>query len=204
MTSFLQPDYAGHPSLTGPSLSFLIEHQSGKTVVFDLGVRHDWQKLPSYPKFRKMAWGITVQKDVARVLEESKVDVANGAISSIILSHHHWDHTEILVHSRPRPNSLSVLASKTLICLATLRIRMQLCYRLTTKGVTCERSTFLTILRSDASKPTTTSATAPSTSSTLQATPSDICVALQEPDPPTHFRLHGRRRLSSCWRVPPD
>lgn len=93
MSPFLQPDYAGHPNLTGPSLSFLIEHHSGKRVLFDLGVRHDWQKLPSYPKFRKMAWGITVQKDVARVLEESNIDIANGAISSIILSHHHWDHT---------------------------------------------------------------------------------------------------------------
>jgi len=93
MTSFLQPDYAGHPNLTGPSLSFLIEHPSGKTILFDLGVRHDWQKLPSYPKFRDMAWGITVQKDVARILEENKVNIANGAISSIILSHHHWDHT---------------------------------------------------------------------------------------------------------------
>lgn len=93
MSPFLQPDYAGHPNLTGPSLSFLIEHHSGKTVLFDLGVRHDWQKLPSYPKFRQMAWGITVQKDVARILNENEVDVANGAISSIILSHHHWDHT---------------------------------------------------------------------------------------------------------------
>jgi glyoxylase-like metal-dependent hydrolase (beta-lactamase superfamily II) len=93
MSPFLQPDYAGHPNLTGPSLSFLIEHSSGKTVLFDLGVRHDWQKLPSYPKFRQMAWGITVQKDVARILGENEVDIANGAISSIVLSHHHWDHT---------------------------------------------------------------------------------------------------------------
>ncbi|KAM0703543.1 hypothetical protein Q7P35_009482 [Cladosporium inversicolor] len=93
VTSFLQPDYAGHPNLTGPSFSFLIEHHSGKTVLFDLGCRHDWPKLPSYPKFRELAWGITVQKDVARILNENKIDVANGAISSIILSHHHWDHT---------------------------------------------------------------------------------------------------------------
>ena len=40
-----------------------------------------------------MAWDITVRKDVTRILEEADVDVANGAISSIILSHHHWDHT---------------------------------------------------------------------------------------------------------------
>jgi glyoxylase-like metal-dependent hydrolase (beta-lactamase superfamily II) len=93
MSAFLQPDYAGHPDLTGPSLSFLIEHPKGQRILFDLGVRHDWQKLPSYPKFRRMAWGITVRKDVARILEEADVDIANGAVSSIVLSHHHWDHT---------------------------------------------------------------------------------------------------------------
>lgn len=93
MSAFLQPDYTGHPDLLGPSLSFLIEHPKGKKILFDLGVRHDWQKLPSYPKFRRNAWGITVRKDVARILQEADVDAENGAISSIILSHHHWDHT---------------------------------------------------------------------------------------------------------------
>lgn len=93
MSPFLQPDYAGHPDLTGPSFSFLVEHPSHKTILFDLGVRHDWQRLPSYPKFRRMAWGITVQKDIARILEEGNVNVAGGAIASIVLSHHHWDHT---------------------------------------------------------------------------------------------------------------
>lgn len=93
MSAFLQPDYAGHPNLTGPSFSFLIEHPGGKKILFDLGVRHGWQKLPSYPKFRRQAWGIMVQKDVSRVLEEANFDVVNGSISAIVLSHHHWDHT---------------------------------------------------------------------------------------------------------------
>lgn len=92
MSAFLQPDYTGNPDLTGPSLSFLIEHPSRKPILFDLSVRHDWQRLPSYPKFRQNAWGITVQKDIARILQEANVDVANGAVSSIVLSHHHWDH----------------------------------------------------------------------------------------------------------------
>lgn len=92
MSLMLQPDYVGHPELTGPSLSFLIDHPSGKKIIFDLGVRYDWQRLPSFPKFRENAWGIMVQKDTARILQENKIDVANGAISSIVLSHHHWDH----------------------------------------------------------------------------------------------------------------
>lgn len=93
MSPFLQPDYTGVPDLTGPSLAFLIEHPSGKKILFDLGVRHDWQRLPSYPKFRQKAWGIMVQKDVARILQEADIDIANGSVSSIIMSHHHWDHT---------------------------------------------------------------------------------------------------------------
>lgn len=93
MSPFLQPDYTGIPDLTGPSLAFLIEHPSNKKILFDLGVRHDWQRLPSYPKFRQKGWGIMVQKDVARILQEANFDVADGSISSIIMSHHHWDHT---------------------------------------------------------------------------------------------------------------
>lgn len=93
MSAFLQPDYTGKPDLTGPSLAFLIEHPSNKKILFDLGVRHDWQRLPSYPKFREKGWGIMVQKNTARILQEANIDVANGSISSIIMSHHHWDHT---------------------------------------------------------------------------------------------------------------
>ena len=42
----VQPSYPGHEYLTNmPALPFLIEHASGKKVVFDLGIRKDWQNF---------------------------------------------------------------------------------------------------------------------------------------------------------------
>lgn len=93
MSPFLQPDYTGHPDLLGPAFSFLIEHPTRKPILFDLGVRKDWQALPSYPKFVELQWDIKVEKDVATILKDQGVDVDGGAIESIIWSHHHWDHT---------------------------------------------------------------------------------------------------------------
>ncbi len=92
MGPLLQPDYAGKPDLEGPCLAFLIERPSRKPVLFDLGIRKDWEKLPSYPKWVRLKWYINVEKDVATILKENGVDVDGGAIDSIVWSHHHWDH----------------------------------------------------------------------------------------------------------------
>jgi metal-dependent hydrolase (beta-lactamase superfamily II) len=92
MGPFLQPDYTGHPYLCGPCFSFLIEHPSRKPILFDLGIRKDWHVLPQYQKWVDLKWSINVEKDVATILKENDVDVAGGAIDSIIWSHHHWDH----------------------------------------------------------------------------------------------------------------
>lgn len=92
MGRLLQPEYAGKPNLKGPCFSFLIEHPSHKPILFDLGIRKDWQVLPSYPMWKRLNWYINVEKDVATILKEHGVDVDGGAIESIIWSHHHWDH----------------------------------------------------------------------------------------------------------------
>ncbi|KAK5128377.1 hypothetical protein LTR85_003045 [Meristemomyces frigidus] len=92
MSPFLQPDFTGHPDLLGPAFSFLIEHPSRKPILFDLAVRKDFDKLPSYPAFVKNKWEINVDKDTATILKENGVDVDGGAIDAIIWSHHHWDH----------------------------------------------------------------------------------------------------------------
>lgn len=90
MTTFLQPDYAGNPYLECPAFSFLIEHPNKKPILFDLGVRYDWQRLPSFEKFRENGWGVMVEKDVGRILKDHGVDVDGGAIGSIVWSHNHW------------------------------------------------------------------------------------------------------------------
>nr|POE50733.1 cytochrome p450 monooxygenase mpade [Quercus suber] len=90
---FLQPSYTGKDRLLGPSFSFLIEHPSHKRILFDLGVRKDFDKLPTYPEFVKNEWKIQVTEDVATTLKKHHVDVDGGAIDAIIWSHHHWDHT---------------------------------------------------------------------------------------------------------------
>lgn len=92
MSPLLQPDYTGHPDLTGPSLVFLIEHPTHKPILFDLGIRKDWHALPSYQKWLDLKWNIFVKKDVATILKDYGWDVDGGAIASIVLSHHHWDH----------------------------------------------------------------------------------------------------------------
>lgn len=40
----------------------------------------------------KNNWYINVEKNVSEILTENGVDVAGGAIQSILWSHHHWDH----------------------------------------------------------------------------------------------------------------
>ncbi|KAK4541155.1 hypothetical protein LTR36_008229 [Oleoguttula mirabilis] len=92
MSPFLQPDYTGHPDLLGPAFSFLIEHPSEKPILFDLAVRKDFDKLPSYPIFVQHKWEINVEKDIATILKDHGVDVDGGVIDAIIWSHHHWDH----------------------------------------------------------------------------------------------------------------
>jgi len=92
MGPFLQPDYVGKDRLLGPCFAFLIEHPSKKPILFDLAIRKDWEKLPSYSKWVELKWGIHVEKDVAEILKENGVDVDGGAVDAIIWSHHHWDH----------------------------------------------------------------------------------------------------------------
>lgn len=89
---FFAPEIPGHSTASGPSYSFLIEHGSSRSLLFDLGIRKDWQNLPpaiaNLIKFLKCTIG--VQKGVREQLEEHNVDVKK--IEGIIWSHAHWDH----------------------------------------------------------------------------------------------------------------
>lgn len=93
---FMSPHMKGHDKLTAPAFSFLVEHESqGKTrrLVFDLGVRKDWENLS--PAIVDMlsdgTWDIHTEKNVSDILTESGVDTRS--IDALIWSHWHFDHT---------------------------------------------------------------------------------------------------------------
>jgi glyoxylase-like metal-dependent hydrolase (beta-lactamase superfamily II) len=77
---------------TSPSHSFYIEHPSGRRLVFDLGIRKDYQNysksIADYLPTTK--YSIQVSKNVSEILAENGVEP--GSIEAVIWSHWHWDH----------------------------------------------------------------------------------------------------------------
>lgn len=90
----LEPTIQGHDLLQCPAYSFLIEHLSGRKILYDLGTRKDWENLPPLVRglLKHHDLTIKVQKNVPEILEESGIPVANGAIEALIWSHWHYDH----------------------------------------------------------------------------------------------------------------
>lgn len=66
----------GEESSRSPSLSFFLEHSSGRRLVWDLGIRKDWQNyapvIANYIPTRN--YMIDVEKSVAVILEEGGVE----------------------------------------------------------------------------------------------------------------------------------
>ncbi|OOF91853.1 hypothetical protein ASPCADRAFT_210777 [Aspergillus carbonarius ITEM 5010] len=91
---FISPEIKGLTDLNANSYSFLIEHRpTGRRMVFDLGVRKDWQNYakPVYDQLIKSgAFALDVRKNVAEILVEN--GVALNTIEAIIWSHTHFDH----------------------------------------------------------------------------------------------------------------
>ncbi|KAK3381102.1 hypothetical protein B0H63DRAFT_494993 [Podospora didyma] len=90
----LGPSDPGLQWLPAPIFSFLIRHQdAGRTLVFDLGIRKDWQNLsPNMMSlFKTLGWTLQVEKGVHEILDEGGIDTSK--IEATILSHHHFDHT---------------------------------------------------------------------------------------------------------------
>ncbi|KAJ3170941.1 hypothetical protein HDU87_008643 [Geranomyces variabilis] len=74
--------------MTVPAFSFLVENpRTGKKVLFDLGVRKDWENFPPKVVARLKAAGakISVEKNVAEILGDLK-----NEIDEIIWSHSHF------------------------------------------------------------------------------------------------------------------
>lgn len=63
-----------------PSFVFLIEHPSGQKILYDLGIRKDWQKnlAPGIlARFKKVGYRPSVEKNVSEVLEEAGIGKEN-------------------------------------------------------------------------------------------------------------------------------
>ncbi|KAG9586847.1 Metallo-hydrolase/oxidoreductase, partial [Aureobasidium melanogenum] len=90
----VKPEYKGQTRLTGPTFSFLIEHDSGKRMLFDLGIRKDADNMPPslVNDFKSKGWTVKAEKNTADILQEAGFDIQGGDIDSVIYSHHHFDH----------------------------------------------------------------------------------------------------------------
>lgn len=89
---FVQPEIKGHEVLKCPAFSFLIEHASGRKLLFDLGVRKDYENMAPriVDRMKNGGWKVTVKQGVREQLEANGVEGKD--IEAIIWSHWHWDH----------------------------------------------------------------------------------------------------------------
>ncbi|KAL2789223.1 beta-lactamase-like protein [Aspergillus keveii] len=87
------PAIKGHETLDCPSYAFLVEHPSGRNLLYDLGVRKDPENLAPVvvEHIRRSGWHVSAQYNVREQLEQHGVDTKS--IEGIIWSHWHYDHT---------------------------------------------------------------------------------------------------------------
>lgn len=69
------PPVKGIDAHCAPSFCFLIEHPSGKKVLFDLAIRKDWENLaPAITeRFKKVGHQPVAEKNVSELLDESGI-----------------------------------------------------------------------------------------------------------------------------------
>ncbi|GKU09691.1 unnamed protein product, partial [Fusarium langsethiae] len=98
-STFVEPLVPGFDTINVGSYAFLIKHSgpSSKaakydTVVFDLGVRKDWENLPEtfVSAIKGSGCDIQVDTDVASILRDNGQDLDD--VGAIIWSHWHFDH----------------------------------------------------------------------------------------------------------------
>ncbi|KAL4974090.1 Metallo-hydrolase/oxidoreductase [Aspergillus desertorum] len=90
---FWQPELKGLEGLDAPVYCFLISHGDSH-IVFDLGVREDWENYPPHiVSLIKATTTVTRGKDVASILDASNaVPIRSTDIRAVIWSHAHFDH----------------------------------------------------------------------------------------------------------------
>ncbi|KAK0710278.1 beta-lactamase-like protein [Lasiosphaeria miniovina] len=91
---FFGPPIEGHQELAVPCFAFLVQHRdSGRTLLFDLGIRKDWQNLSPLigSTLKAFGWKITVDRGVREILDDAG-GIDTAAIEAVVWSHHHFDH----------------------------------------------------------------------------------------------------------------
>lgn len=90
---FLTPDLPGFEDMpTVPAWSFLIEHESGRRLLFDLGLPFDWENMApaTVNGLKPLGWDIKVDKPLVEILKEHSIDPST--IEGLVWSHWHFDH----------------------------------------------------------------------------------------------------------------
>ncbi|KAL2167187.1 hypothetical protein VTG60DRAFT_1599 [Thermothelomyces hinnuleus] len=91
---FWQPKLEGFDGIHAPIYCFLVSH-GNRHVVFDLGVRPDWENYaPRVVSLIKATTTVTVATDIATMLNEnSSLGIRAEDVEAVIWSHNHFDHT---------------------------------------------------------------------------------------------------------------
>lgn len=102
--------------MNGPAYATLIQHSSGRKVLFDLGVRKEWDSLAPVivGLIKKSGIQIIVEHNVADIIEEHGVKPAE--IEAVIWSHYHFDQyasAETFPLYTPKLGTASADTSKT-------------------------------------------------------------------------------------------
>jgi hypothetical protein len=85
-SDYMSPVLLGHETLDGPSLAFMVHHESsGIRLLFDLGIRTDWRT--AYPpeqlkSLEEEGMGLQVGRDITDMLLEN--GVATSDIDAVI------------------------------------------------------------------------------------------------------------------------
>lgn len=85
-----------------PTWSFLVESDTGKKALFDLGVPPNWQDFSPVVStmLKERGWEITAHKHVEEILRDHRVDPAS--ISSIIWRYGFWSSLTLHWHKMNR------------------------------------------------------------------------------------------------------
>ncbi|EMD86420.1 hypothetical protein COCC4DRAFT_135457 [Bipolaris maydis ATCC 48331] len=88
---FMEPHIEGHEIMKSPQFSFLIEHSSGKKILFDLATRKDPENLSPVIRQSIAAGGLAFEgdKDVVDILEEN--GIKREETEEVVWSHWHLD-----------------------------------------------------------------------------------------------------------------